>query len=62
VELARAVQEKWPATRAHIVSGFAETEGIAPDLARLTKPFRQVDLAASIAQLTIEANERRRSG
>jgi PAS domain S-box-containing protein len=62
VELARAVQEKWPATCALIVSGFAETEGIAPDLPRLTKPFRQVDLAASIAQLTIEAKERRRAG
>lgn len=34
-----------------IVSGYAEVEGIAPDLPRLTKPFRNADLASSIAKL-----------
>jgi hypothetical protein len=36
-----------------IVSGFAEAEGISPDLPRLTKPFRQAELAASIAGLLL---------
>src|SRR5215204_5893694 len=31
--------------------GFAEAEGIAPDLPRLTKPFRQPELAASVTGL-----------
>jgi hypothetical protein len=35
-----------------IVSGYAEAEAIAPDLPRLTKPFRQADLAASLAGVT----------
>ena len=39
------------ATPVLIVSGYAEVEGIAPDLPRLTKPFRQAELAASIAQV-----------
>jgi CheY-like chemotaxis protein len=34
-----------------IVSGYAELEGIDPDLERLTKPFRNEDLAASLARL-----------
>ncbi len=32
-----------------IVSGYAEVEGSAPDLPRLTKPFRRDDLAAAVA-------------
>jgi hypothetical protein len=32
-----------------IVSGYAESEGLAPDLPRLTKPFRKDELAASLA-------------
>ena len=31
-----------------VVSGYAEVEGIAPELARLTKPFRNAELAESI--------------
>lgn len=34
-----------------IVSGYAEAEGLAPDLLRLTKPFRSDELAASLAEL-----------
>ncbi|HEY0147590.1 MAG TPA: PAS domain-containing protein [Allosphingosinicella sp.] len=34
-----------------IVSGYAEDEGIAPDLPRLTKPFRQAELAVAVAAL-----------
>ena len=42
--------ERLPGTRTLIISGYADTEGIAPDLPRLVKPFRQADLAASIAE------------
>lgn len=34
-----------------IISGYAENEGISPDLPRLTKPFRQPELAAVLANL-----------
>ncbi len=27
-----------------VISGYAEVEGIAPDLPRLTKPFRSIEL------------------
>jgi CheY-like chemotaxis protein len=52
VDLARAIKEKWPDIPVLIVSGYAEAEGVAPDLPRLTKPFRQPELAVSIANLT----------
>jgi CheY-like chemotaxis protein len=50
-ELARDLRSKRPDLRVLIVSGYAEVEGIAPDLPRLTKPFRSADLAASLAAL-----------
>jgi hypothetical protein len=43
------------AREVRLVSGYAEIEGIAPELARLTKPFRNAELAASIAALVPEA-------
>ena len=49
VELARIVLSRCPGTRVLIISGFAEATGLAPDLPRLTKPFRQADLAAGLA-------------
>lgn len=49
-DLARDVQTRLPGTRLLIVSGYAEAEGIAPDLPRLVKPFRQADLAAAITE------------
>ncbi len=39
-----------------IVSGYADVEGIDPALPRLTKPFRNIDLAASLATLTSTAS------
>lgn len=53
-ELARAVRRRNVGTRVLIVSGYAEVEGVAPDLPRLVKPFRQVDLATSLADLAEE--------
>lgn len=50
-DLIEKVREKWPSIRTLLISGFAETEGIAPDLPRLSKPFRQADLIAAISAL-----------
>nr|WP_277923757.1 PAS domain-containing sensor histidine kinase [Sphingomonas sp. TREG-RG-20F-R18-01] len=48
-ELARALRAKITELPVLIVSGYAEAEGIAPDLSRLTKPFRIAELAQRIA-------------
>ena len=49
VELARALRTIVATLPVLIVSGYTKAEGIAPDLPRLTKPFRSVDLEACIA-------------
>ena len=51
VELARHIRAQRPDMPVLIVSGYAEAEGIAPDLPRLTKPFRTGELAARLAGL-----------
>lgn len=53
-ELALAVRVRKPGVPILIVSGYAEAEGIAPDLPRLTKPFRNAELAESLASLARE--------
>lgn len=50
-DLAHALKGRSPAPKVLIISGYAEDEGIAPDIPRLTKPFRQADLSASLAEL-----------
>lgn len=50
-DLARTVRERWPRMRILIVSGYADLDGITPDLPRLAKPFRRDELAASMARL-----------
>jgi hypothetical protein len=35
-----------------VVSGYAESEGIALDLPRLAKPFRNAELAQALAELS----------
>jgi PAS domain S-box-containing protein len=50
-DLARSVQVARPGVKVLVVSGYAEVDGIPPDLPRLTKPFRSADLAAGIAEL-----------
>jgi CheY-like chemotaxis protein len=52
-DLAHAVRAERPGTQVLIVSGYAEAEGIAPDLPRLTKPFRNADLTASLSMLGV---------
>jgi nitrogen-specific signal transduction histidine kinase/CheY-like chemotaxis protein len=51
-ELAQRVRCTAPETIVLIVSGYADVEGIAPDVARLTKPFRESDLAHMLEELT----------
>jgi CheY-like chemotaxis protein/two-component sensor histidine kinase len=48
-DLARDVLERWPSTRVLVISGYADFDGIAPDLPRLVKPFRQAELAACLS-------------
>ncbi len=50
-DLARVLRDRFPDCPALIVSGYAEVEAIAPDLPRLSKPFRQAELAAALAEL-----------
>ncbi len=49
--LARELHRRLPGTGVLIVSGYADVEGVASDLPRLVKPFRQADLADSLAAL-----------
>jgi CheY-like chemotaxis protein len=55
-ELARAARALRPSLPVLLVSGYAEVEGIAPDLPRLTKPFRAADLSAALSVLMPDAN------
>ncbi|WP_407696553.1 hybrid sensor histidine kinase/response regulator [Sphingomonas abietis] len=50
-ELARTVQTSRPKTKILVISGYAESAGIDPDLPRLTKPFRNAELAESLVSL-----------
>ena len=50
-ELARRLRSERPDLPALVMSGYADVDGIAADLPRLTKPFRSADLATAIAEL-----------
>lgn len=50
-DLAKRARTLRPNLRILVISGYAETKGISSDLPRLTKPFKQTDLAASLARL-----------
>jgi len=52
VELAGAFRQKHPASPVLLISGFAGADKISPDLPVLNKPFRQAEIAASLAALT----------
>jgi PAS domain S-box-containing protein len=54
-DLARIVRTSRPGTAILLVSGYAEHEGLDPDLPRLAKPFRKSELAASLEQLGVES-------
>ncbi|HLM53299.1 MAG TPA: ATP-binding protein, partial [Pseudoxanthomonas sp.] len=50
-DLALAIRAARPGLPVLLISGYAEREGIEPNLPRLTKPFRKDELASSLAQL-----------
>ncbi|MCP3379754.1 MULTISPECIES: PAS domain-containing sensor histidine kinase [unclassified Bradyrhizobium] len=50
-DLGLALRNQYPEIQVLVVSGYANNEGITPDLSRLTKPFRSDELAASLANL-----------
>ena len=50
-DLARRVLFELPGTQVLLVSGYAGSEGVAPDLPRLVKPFSSSELAAKLASL-----------
>ena len=47
-ELAEEVRRRAPDQRIVIISGYSDIDEIAPDFARLSKPFRQEELAQAI--------------
>jgi PAS domain S-box-containing protein len=51
-ELAAQLRAEGQGVPILIISGYAENAGLAPDLPRLTKPFRQPELAAVLANLS----------
>ena len=51
VDLARAAKQFAAATPVLIISGYADLDGIDPDLPRLTKPFLSSELAAALSAL-----------
>lgn len=57
VDLARIVTEQQPDMPVLIASGYADVDAIPQNLPRLTKPFRQTDLAASVAELMEAASK-----
>lgn len=50
-DLIREVRQSFPDAATLLVSGYADGEGIAPDIPRLNKPFCQADLVASIGEV-----------
>jgi YesN/AraC family two-component response regulator len=50
-DLGLALRNQYPELQILVVSGYANNEGITPDLSLLTKPFRSDELAASRAGL-----------
>lgn len=54
-DLAREVRNARPGTAILLVSGYAELEGLDPNLPRLAKPFRKSELAVSLSELSCES-------
>jgi PAS domain S-box-containing protein len=50
-ELARQVRSLHPELPILIISGYAEEDGLTPELDRLTKPFRKAELAEKLVAL-----------
>jgi CheY-like chemotaxis protein len=52
-DLARTLRSDGVTTKTLVVSGYAELDGLDPDIPRLNKPFRRADLANTLATLGI---------
>ncbi|MBP1474802.1 PAS domain S-box protein [Frateuria sp. MAH-13] len=52
-ELAHELRALLPALPVLVISGYTDVADVAPELARLTKPFRKADLAASLEALLL---------
>jgi len=50
-QLAGAARAQHPDLPVLIVSGYAESEGVSPEFTRLTKPYRQAEMAERLAEL-----------
>jgi signal transduction histidine kinase/CheY-like chemotaxis protein len=50
-ELARKLKDEHPELPVLLISGYQNIESVAPDIPRLSKPFRHAQLGASIASL-----------
>jgi CheY-like chemotaxis protein len=50
-QLARLVKRSHPGLPILLVSGYADVDEVAPDLPRLSKPFKQTELAQALAQI-----------
>ena len=57
-DLAREVATLYPRMKTLIISGFADLEGISPEIPRLNKPFRQHELAAILAEISRDTGGR----
>jgi CheY-like chemotaxis protein/two-component sensor histidine kinase len=57
LDLARELRSSRPGLPVLIVSGYAEMEGIAPGVPRLSKPFRAAELAERLATLSCVGKE-----
>jgi PAS domain S-box-containing protein len=55
VDLAHAIRVRRPGTPVLLLSGFAHAQGVEDDLPLLAKPFRQSNLAATVAALLQQA-------
>ncbi|WBO21044.1 hybrid sensor histidine kinase/response regulator [Sphingomonas abietis] len=55
VDLARTAVVEWPGLPVLVVSGYCDAIGIDAEFPRLEKPFRQADLAASLAAVLSKA-------
>ncbi|KKW91494.1 MULTISPECIES: hybrid sensor histidine kinase/response regulator [Sphingobium] len=51
IDLIQQARRLKPEIRALLISGYAENAGISAEQPRLTKPFKQIDLAKSLAEL-----------
>ena len=58
LQFARELKASFPHVPVLIASGYAEEEGIDPDLPRLTKPFRRAELAESLATMSLRSTSR----